>query len=47
MALLALWQKQNNGDLKPIAFASRYLNIAEMKYSIGELEPFWFGTGDY
>ena len=26
---IALWQKQRNGDLKPIAFASRYLNDAE------------------
>ena len=26
---IALWQKQNHGDLKPIAFASRYLNDAE------------------
>ena len=26
---IALWQKQSNGDLKPIAFASRYLNDAE------------------
>ena len=34
---MALWQKQNNGELKPIAFASCYLNDAEKKYSIGEL----------
>ena len=26
---IASWQKQNNGDLKPIAFASCYLNDAE------------------
>ena len=26
---IALWQKQGNGELKPIAFASRYLNDAE------------------
>ena len=26
---IALWQKQSNGDLKPIVFASRYLNDAE------------------
>ena len=26
---LAMWHKQNNGDLKPIAFASQYLNDAE------------------
>ena len=25
----ALWQKQGNNKLKPIAFASRYLNDAE------------------
>ena len=40
----ALWQKQSNNELKPIAFASRYLNDAEKKYSIGELEiqaVFW------
>ena len=30
---IALWQKQSNGDLKPIAFASRYLNDAEKKFS--------------
>ena len=35
---IALWQKQSNNELKPIAFASRYLNDAEKKYSIGELE---------
>ena len=35
---IALWQKQGNGELKPIAFASCYLNDAEKKYSIGELE---------
>ena len=34
---VALWQKQGNNELKPIAFASRYLNDAE-KNSIGELE---------
>ena len=27
-----------NGELKPIAFASRYLNSAEKKYSVGKLE---------
>ena len=30
--------KQGNNELKPIAFTSRYLNDAEKKYSIGELE---------
>ena len=34
----ALLQKQNNGDLMPIAFAGRYLNDAEKIYSVGELE---------
>ena len=35
---VALWQRQNNGELKAIADASRYLNDAEKKYSVGELE---------
>ena len=26
---IALWQKQGSGELKPIAFASRYLNDAK------------------
>ena len=26
---IAIWQKQSNGDLKQIPFASRYLNDAE------------------
>ena len=33
-----LWQKQDNGDIKPIAYGSRYLNDTEKNYSIGELE---------
>ena len=33
-----LWQEQNNGDLKPIAFASRFLSDTEKKYAINELE---------
>ena len=33
-----LWQKQDNGDNKPIAYSSRYLNNTEKNYSIGELE---------
>ena len=35
---IALWQRQNNGELKAIAYASRYLNDAEKKNSVGELE---------
>ena len=33
-----LWQKQDDGNTKPIAYGSRYLNETEKKYSIGELE---------
>ena len=33
-----LWQEQENGDLKPIAFASRFLSDTEKKYAINELE---------
>ena len=35
---IALWQKQGNNELKPIAFASHFLNDAEKKCLIGELE---------
>ena len=35
---ITLWQKQDDGELKPIAFGSRYLNNTEKNYSIGELE---------
>ena len=35
---ITLWQKQDDGNTKPIAFGSRYLNDTEKKYSIGELE---------
>ena len=35
---IALWHKRSNGDLKPIVFASRYLNDAEKKHSVEELE---------
>ena len=35
---IALWQRQNNGEIKLIAFASRYLNNAEKKVSLAELE---------
>ena len=33
-----LWQKQDDGNIKPIAYGSRYLNDTEKNYSIGELE---------
>ena len=33
-----LWQEQDIGDLKPIAFASRFLSDTEKKYAINELE---------
>ena len=33
-----LWQKQADGELKPIAFGSIFLNDSEKNYSIGELE---------
>ena len=35
---IPLWQKQDDGNTKPIAFGSRYLNDSEKKYYIGELE---------
>ena len=35
---ITIWQKQDNGNTKPIAYGSRYLNETEKKYSIGELE---------
>ena len=35
---ITLWQKQSDGEKKPRAFGSRYLNNSEKKYSIGELE---------
>ena len=35
---ITIWQKQDNGNTKPIAYGSRYLNDTEKKYSIGELE---------
>ena len=35
---ITLWQKQDDGYTKPIAFGSRYLNDTEKEYSIGELE---------
>ena len=33
-----LWQKQKDGNLKPVAFAGRYLSDTEKKYAINELE---------
>ena len=35
---ITLWQKQSDGEIKPIAFGSRYLNESGKNYSIGELE---------
>ena len=35
---ITLWQKQHDGNTKPIAFGSRCLNDTEKKNSIGELE---------
>ena len=35
---LILWQKHSDGEIKPIAFGSRYLNDSEKNYSIGNLE---------
>ena len=35
---ITLWQKQDDGNTKPIAYGSRYLNETEKKYSIGEVE---------
>ena len=33
-----LWQKQKDGNLKPIGFAIRFLSDTEKKYAINELE---------
>ena len=35
---ITLWQKQDDGEMNPIAFGSRYLNDTEKNYSIAELE---------
>ena len=35
---ITLWQEQDDGNTKPIAYASRYLNETGKKYSISELE---------
>ena len=35
---ITIWQKLADGELKPIAFGSRFLNDSEENYSIGERE---------
>ena len=35
---ITLWQRQDDGNTKPIAYGSRYLNDTENNYSMGELE---------
>ena len=35
---ITLWQKQDDGKIKPITYGSRFLNDTEKNYSIGELE---------
>ena len=35
---ITLWQKQSDGEIKPIEFGSRYLNESKGKNSIEELE---------
>ena len=35
---ITLWQKQDNGNNKSIAFGCRYLNYTKKNYSIGEFE---------
>ena len=35
---ITLWQKQHSGEIKPIAFGSRYSNVIGKNYSIDELE---------
>ena len=35
---IKLWQKEDDGNTKPIAYGSRYLNETEKKNSIGEWE---------
>ena len=35
---ITLWQKQDDGNTKPIAYGSRYLSDTEKKYYIGEME---------
>ena len=33
-----MWQKQKDGNLKPVGFASRFLLDTDKKYAINELE---------
>ena len=35
---ITLWQKQDDGNIKPIVYGSRYLNDTEKNYSIRNLE---------
>ena len=42
---ITLWQKQDSGNIKPIAFGSRYLNDTEKSFSIDELELLAVGWG--
>ena len=35
---ITLWQKQDDMNIKPIAYGSRHLNDTETNYSIGELD---------
>ena len=35
---ITLWQKQDNGKIKPITFGRRYLNDTKKNCSIGEIE---------
>ena len=35
---ITLWQKQDDGNTKPISYGSRYLNDTEKNHSIGLLE---------
>ena len=42
-----LWQKQKDGNLKPIGFASRFLSDTEKKYAINELELLAVVCGDW
>ena len=42
---ITLWQKQTDNTIQTIPFASGYLNKAEKKYLIGELEILAVGWG--